>query len=35
MVPIFEWQKEELERRKINLLKHPVAPEFAVQDFAV
>ncbi len=22
-VPVFEWQKEELERRKVNLLKYP------------
>ncbi|MGI6307002.1 MAG: addiction module protein [Dethiobacteria bacterium] len=27
MVPIFEWQKEELERRKINLLKHPASKQ--------
>lgn len=25
MVPIFEWQKKELERRKVNLLKHPAS----------
>jgi len=25
MVPVFEWQKEELERRKTNLLKHPAS----------